>query len=369
MRMENARLQAENSDQRQARETNTVSIAKLDAERDAVTRELDAKAEELASLKAAYEESSGRQLLAEKSLSDLQSQLQMQISQLDRQEAELGALRQGSQSSDLDRHSLQQELQLKTDEIVALSEDLGNMTRENQVINSELMDTASERDACRETLAAMEMRLGHADSLVATKDVEKEDIMGSYKKLHDTNVQLSAALREAEENVSRMRGEHNAMQAEVTAVRQQHVGLEQHFQQQDMNAHQFRHQSDEYTRFAREMHEQLEKSRAVQQALEREAAQATSMRAAAEISLGDMQRQIAQVENEKHVAMSDKERAERSQSELQIQLQLQATRADELEQLLSTLRARSGLGGSQAAPAANEHRDGNRDSHDSVRAS
>jgi chromosome segregation ATPase len=132
----------------------------------------------------------------------------MQMSQLDRQDVELQSLRQNSQQSDEGRQSLQQEMQLRMDEINALSEDLANMTRENQVINTELMDTASERDSCRETLAAMEMRLGHAESSVATKDVEKEDIMGSYRKLHDTNVQLTATVREAEDNLARMRCGH-----------------------------------------------------------------------------------------------------------------------------------------------------------------
>eukprot|EP01052_Picozoa_sp_SAG31_P020638 SAG31_NODE_1562_length_7871_cov_8.208312_3_plen_608_part_00 len=339
LRIETERLHAENLEQRQAHDMGTVSIAKLDAERDAMTHELDAKTEELANMRASYEESAARQLRAEKVVSEMEAQMQIQTSQLNRQETELSALRQGAQSFENDHQALQQELQLKTEEITALSNDLANMTRENQVVNSELMDAASERDSCRETLAALEMRLGHADSLVATKEVEREDIMSSYKKLHDTNVQLSVALREAEDNLSRVRAEQNAMQAEVTAVRQQQLDMESRFQRQDIDAHQFRQQSDDYTRYAREMQEQLDQSHAAQQALEKDLAEAVAVKAASEMLVADLHRQIANTEAHKNVTVADKDRAERNQSELQIQLQLQTTRADELEQLLSTMRS------------------------------
>jgi hypothetical protein len=70
---------------------------------------------------------------------------------------------------------------LKTNEIVAMSEDLVNVTAENQSINAELTDVVSARDQTREQMGAIELRLGHAESGGMMKETEYKELLASYR--------------------------------------------------------------------------------------------------------------------------------------------------------------------------------------------
>lgn len=76
---------------------------------------------------------------------------------------------------------LEEELELKTNEVVAMSEDLVNVTAENQSVNAELIDVVSSRDQAREQMGAMELRLGHAESAVMMKETEYRELLASYR--------------------------------------------------------------------------------------------------------------------------------------------------------------------------------------------
>ena len=62
-----------------------------------------------------------------------------------------------------------------------MSEDLVNVTAENQSINAELTEVVSSRDQAREQMGAMELRLGHAESGVMMKETEYKELLASYR--------------------------------------------------------------------------------------------------------------------------------------------------------------------------------------------
>ena len=76
---------------------------------------------------------------------------------------------------------LEEELALKGNEVVAMSEDLVNVTAENQSINAELIEVVSSRDQAREQMGAMELRMGHAESGVMMKETEYKELLASYR--------------------------------------------------------------------------------------------------------------------------------------------------------------------------------------------
>jgi septal ring factor EnvC (AmiA/AmiB activator) len=83
---------------------------------------------------------------------------------------------------------LEEELALKSNEVVAMSEDLVNVTAENQSINAELIDVVSSRDQAREQMGAMELRMGHAESGVMMKETEYKELLASYRYVNQIHL-------------------------------------------------------------------------------------------------------------------------------------------------------------------------------------
>ena len=255
----------------------TTALRKLDAERDSVAHELDSAAENRATLQQAYEQSEARQLEAEKSQADIEAKLQATIAQRDSMSAEASGLRQAFEQAQAGRAALQEELDLKTQEIVALSEDLSNVTAENQAINAELMDVVSSRDQCREALGAMEVRLGHAESGVQMKDTEHQELLSAYRTLVSSNAQLLEAVQAADTEAEQMRAAAVALQGELANARGAVAERDSTRDAADEQMMAFRKQSEEYTDMSRKLRDELAEAKQARIAAEQVRAPAAAV--------------------------------------------------------------------------------------------
>jgi chromosome segregation ATPase len=205
-----------------------------------MSNQLDSAAEAQATLARATEQQEAAQQAAERALSDTEAALQAAVLQRDASISELEGLQQALQRAEAGRRSVEEELQLKANENVALSDDLANLTRENQAVNAELMSATGERDQCRQNMAAMEVRVQNAESQIAMKDTERTELLAAYRQLHDSNAQLLEAAQQAERE-----GEHSraASQAELVATRGAAADLEANHLLHDDQLATFRQQS------------------------------------------------------------------------------------------------------------------------------
>ena len=271
----------------------STALRKLDAERDNIARELDDVAENRSSMQNAYSQAESRQLESERSRAEIESTLQATIAQRDALMAEAQGLRQAVMQSQAGSQTLDDEVAMKTNEIVAMSEDLANVTAENQSINAELTEVVSSRDHCREQMGQMEMRLGHAESGVMMKETEYKELLASYRVVVDSNAQLLEAVQQAETESEQMRATQAALQGELANARGAVAEVDNTKYAADEQLAVFRQQSEEYTLLSRNLRDELAQAKAGQIAAEQAAAAAGSLRTAADIGNTQFQRQVS----------------------------------------------------------------------------
>lgn len=78
-------------------------------------------------------------------------------------------------------------------EIQALSEDLGQMTREQQVVNSDIVKITVERDSLKGEAKTLRSQLTAAEQLVQAKERESRELAASYQELGAENRRLESA--------------------------------------------------------------------------------------------------------------------------------------------------------------------------------
>ena len=110
----------------------------------------------------------------------------------------------------------------RREELRAVAEDLAAMTREQQVVNAELLRISSERDQLAVELGEVREAAARADAAARAARKEVDDVVGAYQELGAENRRLAAAATALERDGQRAR---LALDAGEAALAQAHARI------------------------------------------------------------------------------------------------------------------------------------------------
>ncbi|TPX64074.1 hypothetical protein SpCBS45565_g06173 [Spizellomyces sp. 'palustris'] len=182
-------------------------LVEVDGERDKDRAEMDRKCERIVELEGIVSNLQNGTLTSEQDIGTLREQVDLLNHHLNERDAEVGALRTKVENliGDLDRWA--GEAQRNGEETRNVCMDLAALTRENQMLNGELAEVASDRERLRAELAETERQVQLLDELVQAKDQERERLFAAYRKLATEHERLDVGVRLAGEESNNMRME------------------------------------------------------------------------------------------------------------------------------------------------------------------
>ncbi|KAH6564305.1 hypothetical protein BASA83_011775 [Batrachochytrium salamandrivorans] len=182
-------------------------IADIDKERDGFQTDLDKKAELITDLTDQLNRLSSESANTFQEITTIREQLDLASQNLTQQDRELNSLQHQLDQTIQERDHLGIMAQRHSDESRNLGSDLAAVTRENQVLNAELVESTVERDRYKAEVVECDRQLRYLDELIRGKDQEKDQIMASYRKLISEHERLDIALQSVSEE-----GDHVKME-------------------------------------------------------------------------------------------------------------------------------------------------------------
>ncbi|KAJ3027259.1 UNVERIFIED_CONTAM: hypothetical protein HDU68_004174 [Siphonaria sp. JEL0065] len=182
-------------------------ISKVDQEKDHFRNEIDDQAEKISELKASLATTRSAHSKAQSDLAQAYDQLDQMTNQLDAQDREVSSLQNHVRVLSVERDRYLNEQNRANEDLRNLSADLAAMTKESQLLNSELTGLARERDTLRSDLAECENQIHYLDGLVRDKDSDKDHAMNSYMKVVSERDRVDLQLRSSTEEVGSLRME------------------------------------------------------------------------------------------------------------------------------------------------------------------
>lgn len=79
------------------------------------------------------------------------------------------------------------------------------MTKENQMLHSEMSEVGGERDRFKEELTECERHIQYLEDVLASKDHERDLLMSSYRKLISDHEKLDMTMKCTSEESNTMR--------------------------------------------------------------------------------------------------------------------------------------------------------------------
>ncbi|KAL5033378.1 hypothetical protein BDV3_000368 [Batrachochytrium dendrobatidis] len=174
-------------------------IADIDQERDGFQSDLDKKAELIMTLTGQLHQIRNDAVKMTTELVDAREQLDTTLQNLNQQDRELNSLQRQLEQTGQERDYFQNMTQRHVDEARNLGSDLAAVTRENQVLNAELVEASTERDRYKADVTECDRQLRYLDELIRGKDQEKDQLMVSYRKLISEHERLDIAMQTASE--------------------------------------------------------------------------------------------------------------------------------------------------------------------------
>ena len=130
-------------------------------------------------------------------------QLEAHTEELSKRDTEVKQLYEQLSQVSHNYQQLEEQHLLKSRELKAVLEDLGNMIKENQFVNKELSDTVGQRDRRTKELESILTRLAYVEEVSAVKDQERSEIMLNYKAACQENERLKITAEELDLERSR----------------------------------------------------------------------------------------------------------------------------------------------------------------------
>ena len=97
-------------------------------------------------------------------------------------------------------------------------DDLACVTREQQVVNSDLLRAAQERDEAREKLRASTGREAHLQQLLKSKESEREDLLRVYQELGSEARRQASTIAQLERDAAMREAQSGAQRQEIDSL-------------------------------------------------------------------------------------------------------------------------------------------------------
>jgi centrosomal protein CEP135 len=171
-------------------------VAELDDCRDTLQHQLDEQAEELVASRRTQKKARQDALEAVKQVDRLVQQINVQQKALGGNENEISSVRSQMHEHEREVSMLRQVCELRTQEVAASAEDLAAMTRENQVVASQLHTATTEQRQLRQHVLICQQRANQAEQESRALALEKEDLLCTYRSLCDERSRLISTIEE-----------------------------------------------------------------------------------------------------------------------------------------------------------------------------
>ena len=170
------------------------AMSTVDGERDSLLLQLENRAEQVQRLETALADAEQRQSQSLAGFMTAQQQADLLRQALGERDGQVRVLQDQLDAECRRRSALESQLALRMEDARNLASDLSIMTRENQVVNTELAALVSQREALKRDLDAAFERLAVAEQLVQGREKERDDVLVSYRALNDEKVRAEASL-------------------------------------------------------------------------------------------------------------------------------------------------------------------------------
>ncbi|KAJ3019184.1 hypothetical protein HKX48_002318 [Thoreauomyces humboldtii] len=178
-----------------------------DHQRDRDRQEMDRQCEQIAKLESAHSTLQQATLDAEREVGHLREQLDIANAHLDERDTEVEMLRGKLAAMTQDRDRWAEESRRSTEEAHNVGADLAALTKENQIVNSELADVANDRTRLRADLGESERQIQMLDDLLMAKDQEHAHVFAAYRKLASDHERLDMTIKMAGEEGNNLKME------------------------------------------------------------------------------------------------------------------------------------------------------------------
>ncbi|KAJ3300836.1 hypothetical protein HK104_000030 [Borealophlyctis nickersoniae] len=329
------RLSQENEDRVRQLSEQRQLLNDVDRERDAARVELDRKAERIVELQAVIGKMKEDALRAEQDLFELREQTDVLNHHLNEQDRELDGLRRQVDTLSRERDQWANEAQRSGEEARNVAADLAALSKENQILNGELAELASDRERYKAELAECERQVQYLDELIRTKEQEREHLVASYRKLAGEHERLDVTLRTFTEESNTMRMEVVLRDKRVQQLQKalDDAGVELTQSRIDLGAYE-KQCNSKSLRLAR-FHFKTDKAR-----LLREIAAARDLSLSVERTKDDLQKRLTAVTVDNESMHATLRKLETDCEALNAQMRAEKLKAERLEHLVAIERTR-----------------------------
>ena len=225
-------------------------------------------------------------------------------------------------------------------EIQALSEDLGQMTREQQVVNSDIVKITVERDSLKGEAKTLRSQLTAAEQLVQAKERESRELAASYQELGAENRRMESASAQMDREAAERENRLKVQSDELASVRDALITSETEAQQMMTDLQAYERQADSLTRALSGAENKADSGFREREALMEQLRVSKQTVLQLERARSGLQRDLATSEAHAEVMGARMEENSAEVLTLQHKVNLEQGRVKELEGLLASMRAK-----------------------------
>lgn len=223
----NFTFQEESREQVQVEIFKLKSIVKtLDSEKDAIQDELDRKCESNKRLEHVIENQASNLHAAKTELSNVQMRMNGLAQAASTSKGDQEKLLKQCKKLHDDNTRLKEENRRALQEIHALSEDMTQMAREQQVVNSDLVKAVNTRNDLQDECQVARKKAVGLESIVEMKNKEIDEYTKAYQELGGENTRLSGRVSHLEREIMEKNAEITARESEISSLENLVSGLE-----------------------------------------------------------------------------------------------------------------------------------------------
>ncbi len=237
-------------------------------------------------------------------------------------------------------HELRVENDTLREELRAVADDLASMTREQQLVNSELLKCSGERDELLASLEKTKAKASKADAAARASRKEVNEVVAAYQDLGAENMRLQTAALALERDGQRARLALDANETALATAKTRVRVLEGENRQYITDLQAFELQNDGLTRSLAEAGRAGDGATHETVALREQLSAAQALVTELERAREHSHRELAAADASLHVARARLADAQGERETTSHRLRLEANRVRELEGLLAATRSR-----------------------------
>eukprot|EP00736_Rhodelphis_marinus_P010702 Rmarinus@m.7313 len=220
----------------------------VDAERDGIQDELDTATERISVLRRAQQELEEKLHEANANLKQACLQCEGQARILRERDTEIASLRKHLEETTRDTEELRHAGQLKSNHIRTISDDLANMTKENQILNGEVHELHETTASLRTEVDSLQGRAKYLSELCSVKDQEQADILASYRTAAAEKERLATVVVELEKEVEKLKRDKTTLEDQIDAIQRDSLASHKNSQQLEVDVQAYERQYQEVAR-------------------------------------------------------------------------------------------------------------------------